>query len=251
MMTQLNLPMPPTLMGAEAQQIVQLHRYLFRISEQLNQAMTAQSVTIEDSLTQQHSTVSTETLDAELTGQYNRVKSLIVKTADIVRSEMEQIEATLRSQYIAKSEWGTYKEDIQGDIIATAEGVVQKYDYQSQIDELGSGVADFREYKIQTSSHIQSGIIGYDDDGFPIVGIAIGDDLKYKEIDGEVYIDMTRNLATYTADSTTFWQNGVVAARITNSELIITNVSIAGKLTLGGKWEFSHTNGFSIKWIGG
>ena len=75
--------------------------------------------------------------------------------------------------------------------------------------------------------------------------------LKSTIIDGEAHIDMTRNLATYTSDSITFWQNGVAAAKITNSEMTITNASISGKLTLGGRWEVSHTNGFAIKWIGG
>lgn len=245
---QYNLPMPPTLQGSESDQLVQLHRYLFRMNDMLSQALASERVTIQGVTEQQQKSVSVEQLDEELTGQYNRAKALIIKTADIVRSEMEQIETTLRSEYLAKSEWGEYREDVSQEIVATATDIVQSFDYQGKIDAIG---ADFDAYKIQTSGYIQSGIIGTDDDGVPIIGIAIGRDLKSQEIDGRVYIDMTKSLATYTSDRITFWQNGVEAAHISNSEMVITNVSISGTLSMGGKWEISHTKGFTVKWIGG
>lgn len=245
---QYNLPMPPTLMGTEAEQLVQIHRYLFRMNDMLNQAISAENVTLQDVAKQQSKSVSVEQLDDELTGQYNRAKALIIKTADEVRTEMDRVEAVLRSQYVAKSEWGEYREDVSQEITATATDIVQSFNYQGQIDALGT---DFDNYKIQTSGYIQSGIIGTDDDGVPIIGIAIGRDLRSEVIDGQVYIDMTKSLATYTSDRITFWQNGAEAAHISNSEMVITNVSISGTLSMGSRWEIGHTKGFTIKWIGG
>lgn len=252
---QYNIPTPPALIGSEAQQLTQMRSYLFRISEMLNSAMTEQHVVLEEAVRQQSEAVSSDVFAEEIDAQYNKLKSLIVKTADVVRAEMDMVETQLRQQYIAKSEWGTYAENIHSDIVATADKVVQQYDYDAKISEVAAGVADFEAYKIQTSGYIQSGIIGYDDDGFPVIGIAIGQDLKSREvtIGGEVYseIDMTKNLATYTSERITFWQNGIEVAYISNSKMGITTVHIKGKIIMGDDWEMSHTNGYAIKWIGG
>ena len=72
-------------------------------------------------------------------------------------------------------------------------------------------------------------------------------------IDGVTWqeIDMTRSLATYTSDKVTFWQNGVEVAWFSNSELVTTALNVADRITLGGLWEVSRRNGFTIKWIGG
>lgn len=254
-MMQYNLPTPPALMGTEAQQLVQMRSYLFRISEMLNSAITEQHVVLEQTVQRQSESVSNDVFTEEIDAQYNKLKSLIIKTADIVRTEMDMVETELRQQYIAKSEWGTYQESIHSDIVATAESVVQSYDYDSQLAAARAGIADFEAYKIQTSGYIQSGIIGYDDDNYPVIGIAIGQDLKSREvtIGGEVFseIDMTKNLATYTSERITFWQNGIEVAYISNSEMGITSVHIKGKITLGDEWEVSHTNGFTVKWVGG
>jgi hypothetical protein len=242
--------MPPTLMGSEAEQLVQIHRYLFRMNDMLNQAMESQTVTVQDIVTQQQEkNVSVEKLDTELLSQYNRAKALIIKTAGEVRAEMDQIETTLKSEYTALSkDWGSYQETIDTKITATAKDVVQEYKFQSQIDANGTA---FKEYVAKTEGHIQSGIIGTDDDGFPIIGIAIGQEVKSTVIDGQVHIDTSKNLATYTSDRITFWQNGEEAAHISSGEMVIYNVHIRGKLQLGDNWEISHTKGFTIKWIGG
>lgn len=246
---QYNLPMPPTLQGSEAQQLVQLHRYLFRMNDMLSQALASESVTIQGIVEQQQQTVSTDKLSQELSNQYNQAKSFIIKTADIVRSEMEKIEATLRSDYIARSEWGTYEESIESQIEATATGIVQNYDYSGII---GNAVGtDFKTFKTQLNGSIRSGIIDTSEDGTPIIGIAIAQDLKATEVDGKVHIDKNQNMATYTSDRVSFWQNGVVVAYISQSTLVITNARLHGKLEFSDKWEISHTRGFTIKWIGG
>ena len=221
-----NLPTPPALMGTEIQQIGQIRSYLFRISEMLNAAMTEQNIVLEQTAQRQSNSVSSEAFSKEIDDQYQRLKSLIINTADIVYMEMEKVETELRQQYIAKSEWGTYEESINNEIKATAEGIVQSYNYDSKIADVAAGVADFEAYKIATSGYIQS---------------------------GEVYseIDMTKNLATYTSDRITFWQNGIEVAYISNSEMGITSVHIKGKINMDDEWEISRINGFTVKWIGG
>lgn len=249
-MDRLNISLPPTLMGTEAEQLVQMHRFLFRLSEQLTRALEMQEIALHEDAAKQIE-VSQQATNGELITQQTTLKSLIIKTADMVRTEMDTLETTLRQQYIAKSEWGSYEENIKNDMVATAQGVVQSFGFESRLQAAEAGIADFEDYKVISSGYIQSGIIGEDDDGFPIIGVAIGQDLKSTVIDGQTYIDMTRNLATYTSDRITFWQNGVEAAHISSGEMSIASARISGKLTVGDEWEVSHKHGFTVKWIGG
>lgn len=251
-MMQYDLMMPPTLAGTEAEQLVQLHRYLFRMNEQLRQAIESENVVLQDVVNQQKTAVKAEELDAGLANQYNRAKSLIIKTAEVVRHEMDSIVAELQEKYVAQSEWGEYREEVTQQIEATAKSVVQSFEYDSKIEAVGTA---FETYRVYSRGYIQSGIIGFDDDGMPIYGIAIGQDLANRTVtmNGTEYeiIDMERNLATYTSDRITFWQNGVDVAYISNNEMVINKIRVIGSVTLGDKWEISHKRGFAIKWIGG
>ena len=251
-----NILPPPVGQGTAEAQVGQIHRYLFRLSEQLNQALEQTDERIVNAETTATTAAnSIKTAESEdLPSQYNRLRSLIIKTADIVRHEMDVMIGSLSSKYIAISDWGQYEENIQNDIEATAKEIVESYSYDSRLTSLEEDAAEFEEYRITTTGFIKRGIIGYDEDNVPIFGIAIGQDLRSTEvtIDGEVYdeIDMTRNLATYTADRVTFWQNGVQAGYFSNSELVVTRINVADRITLGGKWEISRTTGFTIRWIG-
>lgn len=250
---QYNMPMPPTLMGSAEQQLQQLHRYLFRMNEELNRAVDAQNITVRDIETRQQQSVSAESLDKSLAEQYSNAKALIIKTADIVRSEMDRITTELESKYLAISDFGTYQEEIKQEIEATATGIVQSFDYDARLEALG---ADFEEYRIESKGYICSGIIGYDDGNMPIYGIAVGQDLASTTItvNGEEteLIDMTRNLATYTSDRITFWQNGVAVAYVSNGEMMINKIKTIEGLQFEDEWEVSRMRGgFAIKWIGG
>ena len=250
MMDRLNISLPPTLMGTEAEQLVQMHRFLFRLSEEISRALDMQEIALQEDAAKQIE-VSQQAANKELITQQTALKSLIIKTADVVKTEMDTLETTLRQLYIAKSEWGSYEENIKNDMVATAQGVVQSFDFESRLQAAEAGIADFEDYKVISSGYIQSGIIGEDDDGFPIIGVAIGQDLKSTVIDGQTYIDMTRNLATYTPDCITFWQNGVEAMHINSGEMSIASARIFRRLTVGDEWEVSRKHGFTVKWIGG
>lgn len=247
-----NMPMPPALTGTAEQQLMQMHRYLFRLNDELQRAMTAQEVTFQGLDARQQKSVTVAELEKDLAEQYSNAKSLIIKTADIVRSEMTKIEAALRSEYIAKSEWGEYREDITQEIEATATGIVQSFGYEAQINAVGTA---FEAYRVESQGYIRSGIIGFDDDNLPIYGIAIGQNLSNTTADvgGEIYdvIDMSKDLATYTANRITFWQNGVAAMYISNSEMVINKIKLMGPLQFREEWMITHSDGFGIKWIGG
>ena len=252
---QYNMPAPPTLIGSPEQQLVQMHNYLFRMNEMLNQAIANNDVQIQTVVSQQAlQSENANEISHDLVTQYNQAKALIIKTAEIVRSEMDVIKTELESKYLAISEeWGTYQEEISQEIEATATGIVQSFDYDAKLEAIGT---EFESYVIESKGYIQSGIIGYDDKNLPIYGIAVGQDLASSTviIDGveQQEIDMTKNLATYTSDRITFWQNGIETAYITNNLMVINKVKMLEGLQFGDDWEISRTRGgFAIKWIGG
>lgn len=176
-----NILPPPALQGDERAQLTQLYRYLFRLSEQLNVGLS----TLEgnSALMMRASSgggaISPDGADPEqfwanADAQYNSLKSLIIKTANIVRAEMDQIVTNLSSEYVAQSEWGTYKESVKTEIIQTAKSTIENYQYKEGVENLPDLIAMFDSYRIETSGSIMRGIIGYDDENYPIIGIAIG-----------------------------------------------------------------------------
>lgn len=233
---------PPSATGGQAEQVRNLYSYLYQLTDHLNAAFVALDAWGSDaSGTSVSAAGASGGMSADQARQYNELKALIIKTGTVTKEYADKLVASLDSVYIAQSEWGTYEEQIHQDIEATASGIVESYNFQSQIDALD-------DYRIEASGYILRGIIGYDEDNVPIFGIAIGQDLKTTEvtIDGVTYkqVDMTKNLATYTADGITFWLNGVAVARLNQQELSITRAVITEKITLGD-WEIA-TNGTGI-----
>lgn len=233
---------PPSATGGQAEQVRNLYSYLYQLTDHLNAAFVALDAGGSDASGASVSAGSTSSgMSADQARQYNELKALIIKTGTVTKEYADKLVASLDSVYIAQSEWGTYEEKIHQDIEATASGIVESYNFQSQIDALD-------DYRVEASGYILRGIIGYDEDNVPIFGIAIGQDLKTTEvtIDGVTYkqVDMTKNLATYTADGITFWLNGVAVARLNQQELSVTRAVITEKITLGD-WEIA-TNGTGI-----
>lgn len=233
---------PPSASGGQAEQVRNLYSYLYQLTDHLNAAFVALDAGGSDASGASASAAGASGgMSADQARQYNELKALIIKTGTVTKEYADKLVASLDSVYIAQSEWGTYEEQIHQDIEATASGIVESYNFQSQIDALD-------DYRIEASGYILRGIIGYDEDNVPIFGIAIGQDLKTTEvtIDGVTYkqVDMTKNLATYTADGITFWLNGVAVARLNQQELSITRAVITEKITLGD-WEIA-TNGTGI-----
>ena len=254
-----NILPPPALQGDERTQLTQLYRYLFRLSEQLNMSLGALGG--QTTLLQRSSggggALSPEGTDpeqfwAEADAQYKSLKSLIIKTANIVRAEMDQIVTNLGSEYVAVSEWGAYKEEVSREIVDTAKFTLENFEYNEEILNIPKMAAIFDSYRIETTGYIKRGIIGFDEENFPIIGIAIGQGLKHKEVTvgGEVYevFDETQNMATYAADKLSFWIDGTEVAYLSNSELVVTRAIVRDSIQLG-EWniEVNKEDGLTIQ----
>lgn len=258
-MAAVNIPSPPILVGREPMDnLYTVRSYLYQVSEQLNAALNSlDAANLSAELRAdiaQGAAAGSDAAKAETAEQYSTLKSLVIKTADTVRAEIEAVEGELKSSYIAKSDWGTYEENIRSSFRATAEAVVNSYQYDARLDSLESDAADFAAYMIGTSGFIRQGIIDYVG-GVPVIGIAIGQDIQTtgatETIDGVTYqvFASGQNLATYTASEMAFYQNGVKLAYFSNSEMHITNAVISNRMRIGG-WEFGHASGLTIRYVG-
>lgn len=252
---------PPGLKGTTEHQIAQMYSFLFRLSENLNVALNTLTPENYASATQLAiaggaSSGQNSDADPNLGASYNELRALINNTADIVTSEMDRISTELNGKYTAVSaEWGAFHENISSTITATAKGVVESYGYDATLSTLNEKAAGFSAYRVSTEGYIRQGFINYDDDGVPIIGIAIGQGLKSTTVTiGDKVIeqiDKNQNCAFYTANKVSFWVNGTEAAYLSSGKLFIRDVEIIGSVIFSGKWMLTTNGPFKIKWIGG
>lgn len=240
------IPQPPSLKGDERAQLEQMYRYLYKMSEQLNTALavTDREYQIVVQTKSGSAPGSESPISPQLDAQYRELRSLIIKTSDIVNQQMDKTIKQLNGKFEAiSSEWGTFEQNIERKIVETAEATIDSFDYSEKIHGIEKTVLNgVTSYAIESLGYIKRGIIGFDDENFPIYGIAVGTELKEKTVekDGKTYqqIDTTKRIATYTSDSITFWRNDVAIARFSGDELYVTRAEITQQIRLGD-WFFS------------
>ena len=248
------LPMPPGGIDRAT------YDYLYRVTEQLNLALAnlgAENFAPESAARQVLSGGMSGEQKETLERALGNLKSLIIKTADAVQAEMQVLETSLESRYVAVSDFGTYQEDIAAQLTATAEKIEQAISYYAEMEDALHGVSEeFDAYTVEVAGYIRQGIIGYDG-AAPVIGIAIGRDLRVtgaqETVDGKVYnvIDTSSNMSVWTPERLAFYINGTEAAYFSNGALYAGTVIVQQKLVVGqNKWQIDHASGLTIKWIG-
>ena len=212
---------PPALQGDEKSQLVQLYRYLNTMSEKLNTAMN--SITVEQMAPEMQTQIRNAGGE-EITKQYNGLRSLIVKTAEIVRGEMDQISTTMQSQYNMVSEqFGELQRTTTASITANSEGIRQNYNYIEQLQNAGN---DTSTYMNRFSGYIFTGVI---DEVNGTLGIAIGKDITNP--DGTM--NGAKKMATFSMDKLSFWQGETELAYFTENVFHIANGEISKTMKMG------------------
>lgn len=262
MASAVNFQPPASPHGTSEQQLKQMYSYLYQLSEKLNVALEQVDGRIGEGISsaiasQRPSTVQTNKpssgIDPSITQQYQELKALIQSTADAVKSEMTIITTELEKNYTAMSgEFGTYKENLSTIMATTAENTTAIYNYNSRLEAAEGSLAAFQEYDVSSLQYIKLGIIGYEDNGKPIVGLLIGEEFTTVTIDGVEYNAGQNTYAAYTSDKVSFFQNETEMAYLSNSTLHITHIEMpkGGKL-IHRPWQIDTDNGYTIRWIGG
>lgn len=249
------LQQPPILRGTDTEKITRIHSYLYQVSRDLNSALNnlTEANFAPNSIAAQAMSSGTPQQKQEIANNVSALKSLIIKTADTVRSEMDAIEAELSGQYIAVSDaLGTFQEDITAEIALTAANLTQEISTATKVVSNA-----FNAYVAETEGYIRQGIIGYEG-GVPIIGIAIGQSIRTTGgtviVGDKTYdeIDTSSSMSTWTPQRLTFFVEGLEAAYLSNGALHVGVVVVDSKIVLGQtKWHIDNINGFTIKWIGG
>lgn len=251
----MNLRYPNITGKTPLEQISQLRSFLYQLVDQLNVGESG-GLTI----VQQNGATGAQTPGgtAQVSPQgstpmstFNQVKSLIIKSADIVNAYYEEINRRLEGVYVAESEFGTYQEQISQEIKETAGGIERAFiDIQRIEGEL--------QQTIGTSANIRSGLlftVGEETlepelgqtlpDGSKVFGVEIGQSTTVDDV--EVF----HKFARFTAYGMTLYDNNEkLSAYITDSKMNIPNAVIKNSLTRGGYQETVKADGSIVeKWV--
>ena len=173
-----------------------------------------------------------------------------------VYSYMDERVESLSSTYVARSDFGTYREDINQRITTNSTKIEQQFAFAAEIQANTNRVeVDFAAYKTNVEGYIRQGIVGYDGT-IPIIGIAIGQDIRTTKTGVETEqgvfdeIDKRSNMSVWTTEKLSFYIGGQEAAYFSNGRLTVAQIA-TDRITGSGKWDVSFTSGVKYKWIGG
>ena len=215
---------PPVLSGSAEDKLRQLYGHLFDLSNKLNQALM--DVSIEQMAPETQTAIKKAgQAEAKSAENYQALKSLIIKNAEIVNMAMDEIRTELQTQYTAISEdFGTYQQNLEATISATAAGIMQQYNMEERMQAVEEGTAAFIN---GMNAYIYSGLLSTTPATY---GIAIG----YNVTNEDGTLNNQNKSATFTADKLSFWLNGVEVAWFSNSVFHIDYGEITHDLRMGG-----------------
>lgn len=212
---------PPAQSGSTEAQLVQLYAYLMTISSKLNEAMN--SLGEEQAETQEQTQAVIRQAEEKTENNRQDLKSLIIKTAEVVRTEMEEIRTHLQGQVTAISEdFGEFQQTLDTTISATARGVLQEYNIEERITGAEQATQTFIN---RISQYIYTGLL---DSGE--VGIAIGTNVTDSST-GELI--PANKMATFTSSELAFYQNGEKVAYFSGNSFVIERGEVKKSMKMG------------------
>ena len=223
----INIRFPNITGKSEAEQLTQVKSYLHQLAEQLNWALT----TIEAGTGGANAYLSSSGKSGASLGaaenelSFYELKSLIIKSADIVNSYYDKISSKLEGSYVAKSDFGIFEEETAQLIQATSTSIEQFY---SDLQQITTDIENVEHTMIEVNAHIKSGLLYYDEEGAPVYGLEIGQRTKIE--DEEVF----NKYARFTSEKLSFYdQNDNEVAYISDKKLYITHIEVRGSYTIG------------------
>ena len=236
----INIRLPNINGSTEKLQLEQIKRYLFQIAEDLNYAVKSidnNQTKMSEQIVQVSESSSKSKTSETLNEQFNALKPLIIKSADIVNSFYEKISTELEGEFVASSEFGIYKEETNLVLEQTSENITQNYKLIEQIDG----------WKRDTEACIRTGWLNGDDDAQNnVYGMEIG---QTTTIDGETIF---RKYARYTANKISFFDAyGNEQGYLSDKTLYINNIIVKGAIYLGDVKFDTSQGGVAAKWAAG
>ena len=277
----IELRMPNITGPTDKERLHQMQSYLYQVVEQLNWALqnvdtTNASVVAPTAKSLLPSDVIT-TPDPQST--FNSIKSLIIKSAEIVEAYADEISRRIEGRYVAQSDFGTFSENTTQDIVETSTNLNRVFSHIQEVktgvdtsleklsEEVGKvdakaaetaktigediqtikdGLKSITSTLVEVTANINSGILYTDANGVPVYGIEVG---QRTTKDG---VEVFNKFARFIADRLSFYdRNGVEVAYISDRRLYIYNVEITGIFKMGGLVTTVLPNGDVVeKWVG-
>ena len=238
----MDIRLPNINASTEEGQLMQIKSYLYQFAEQLKYAIStleAGGTTSGEADRQEISAPPAETATPGST--FNSIKSLIIKSADIVNAYYEEINRRLEGEYVAQSEFGTYSEQTSQIISENSAAIERVF---NNIQQITSALEEVKHTLIEVNAYMKSGLLAYDDNGVPIYGLEVG---QRNTVDGE---EIFNKYARFTANRLSFYdQNDTEVAYMSDYKFYITNGEITGTLKLGAFLIDTRT-GFKLKYEG-
>lgn len=244
------ISLPPYPTGTAEQMAARQYSYLFQMAQQLNLALEA----LESGSAAQHQGGTQQapagTAVSALQQQYENLRSMVIKTAEQVEKVTEELTAQLDEEYVAQSEFGTYIQRLSAYLEAHPDALTQYYGFFSDLQANIEAVdAAFTHYRVDTQGYIRTGIVSYDGD-VPVYGVAVGQNLTTREVDGETVVEQNNFRAVFTSRRLSFWQDDTEIAYLSDNRLYITDITVLSGLTVG-QWRLESNGGLAFQWMGG
>ena len=231
----------PNIQGkTEAEQLSQMKSYLHQLVDQLTWALnTAESYQSGNTAAPVVYKQSNNATPQEAEDTFNSIKSLIIKSADIVKAYETTIFSDFNGKYFAESDFGTYIEDTNKKVAENSKGVTE---YYTNIQTISNRLDDVEEDVRKTNAYIKRGHLYYDNTGKSVVGIEVGETNE----DGNFL-----KYARFISDRLSFYDmNGDEVAYIGAGCLYVNGKTVfLGEIQLGG-YKTDTTDGLAFTWIG-
>ena len=225
-------------------QLSQVKSYLYQLTNQLNFALKAaedeeKKNGYSSSVSSKNGAqVNSEEDTAENT--FLKLKSLIIKSADIVNAYYQVISTKLEGEYEALSDYGTFKQSTTATLDATSTGLDQHYESIQKItDELGN-LSELRK----DNCYIRTGWL---DDNETIAGVEIGKTSTENNGTSEAFARFTTEELVFYDGNGTNPENRL--GWFSQYKLNIRGAKIEGNLELG-EYILDTSNGIAFKWVG-
>ena len=121
----------PDISGSDREQLVKIRSYLYQLIPQLQFALN----NVSTSTSQQVATPTVNSVshsytlsDSSAESTFNSIKSLIIKSAEIVEAYYDEINRRLEGVYVAQSDFGDYVEKTSQEIEETSTSTTQRFE---------------------------------------------------------------------------------------------------------------------------
>ena len=238
----IDIRLPNINAATEQGQLSQMRSYLYQLVEQLNWALnTVQDGAVKTVVQPITAPTASGTAAAEQEAQdtFNSIKSLIIKSADIVNAYYETMRLRMDGEYVAESDFGVYRRITAAELSATIDSVNQLYTDLQSVEETADGAYDSVR---AVTANIKTGLLYTNESGVPVYGLEVG------QRNVENGVESFRKYARFTANRLSFYdQNDTEVAYISDYKLFITQAQITGSITLG-RYVADMSDGLAFKW---